>query len=151
MNEIKRGTVLWFDRVRGIGWAMPDDLGADAFLHRRQLQPDRRYLNAGDRIEWQDGEFNGHPCAVNVRFTGRTIARQVSADKLAEEMIEVQRNDFGSFESPATANLSSPQLKSNNRDAASASNITSNAKDVRATAPRIISSSAKSNDAGGAK
>lgn len=84
-SDIKHATVLWFDRARGTGWACPDDLTADVFLHRKQLQPDRRYLNPGDRIEYRDGEYDGHPCATAIRFVGRTVARQISADRATVE------------------------------------------------------------------
>lgn len=79
MTEIKQATVLGFDRARGTGWAMPDDLTNDIFIHRKRLHPYRNYLNPGDRIEYEMGEHNGRPCATNIKFIGHPIARQVSA------------------------------------------------------------------------
>jgi cold shock CspA family protein len=72
------GTVLTFDRARGWGWAMPDDRTDDIYLHRLNLQPDRKYLNPGDRISYELGEHDGKPCAVNIRYLGHPIAIQVS-------------------------------------------------------------------------
>jgi cold shock CspA family protein len=70
-------TVLKFDRARGIGFAVPDDLTEDVFLHRLNLNPERKYLNPGDRIAYEMGEHDGRPCAVNIRYIGHVIARQV--------------------------------------------------------------------------
>ncbi len=72
-------TVLRFDRARGIGWAVPDDLTADVFLHRLNLRPERKYLNPGDRISYEMGEHCGRPCAVNIfAISVAIIARQVA-------------------------------------------------------------------------
>lgn len=64
------GTVLWFNRKLGYGWAVPDDGSNDIFVHRSHLQSDRKYLNENDRISFDVGEHRGKPCAVNVVFLG---------------------------------------------------------------------------------
>lgn len=68
MNTTKKATVLSFNRANGQGWAVPDDLTDDIFIHRLQIQGDRRYLNPKDHIEYTMGEYNGRPCAVQIRF-----------------------------------------------------------------------------------
>jgi cold shock CspA family protein len=85
MSEIKHATVSSFNRLTGTGWGIPDDLTADVYLHRNQLQSDHRFLNRGDRIEYQDGEYNGRPCAVKIKFIGATTTKQVSADQSSAE------------------------------------------------------------------
>lgn len=82
LNQTKQATVLSFNRASGMGWAVPDDLTDDIFLHRLQIQGDRRYLNPDDRISYEMGEFNGRPCATNIRFIGCTVAKQINADRV---------------------------------------------------------------------
>jgi len=71
------GTVLKWDRKVGYGWAVPDDLTADVFLHHSQLPPNRKYLNEDDRISYEMGTHDGKLCAINIRFIGHVIGRQV--------------------------------------------------------------------------
>jgi cold shock CspA family protein len=73
-----KATVLSFDRRRGYGFAVPDDLTADVFVHRSNLPADHRYANEGDRIEYDIDQRNGRPVAVNIRIIGHTITRKVS-------------------------------------------------------------------------
>lgn len=61
-------TVLCFDRAKGWGFALPDDGSNDVFLHRSNLPNERKFLNAGDRIEYQLGERNGRPLALDIRL-----------------------------------------------------------------------------------
>jgi cold shock CspA family protein len=61
-------TVLNYDRARGYGFAQPSDNTADLFLHRSNLQPDRRYLNPGDVISCDIGERNGRKVAIHIKF-----------------------------------------------------------------------------------
>ena len=75
-----RATILSFDRRRGYGFAVPDDQTADIFVHRNDLPKDHRYLNEGDRIEYETGQHNGRTAAVNIRIIDHTVVRQVSAE-----------------------------------------------------------------------
>ena len=61
-----QATLLSFDRRRGFGFALPDDHTADIFIHRSVLPSNHRYLNDGDRIEYEIGQRNGRPVAANV-------------------------------------------------------------------------------------
>ena len=60
-----RGVVLFWNRFGGWGFALPDDGGDDIFLHHSNLHL-RRYLTKGDNIEYEKGERNGRPLALNI-------------------------------------------------------------------------------------
>jgi CspA family cold shock protein len=49
-----RGVVKWFDANRGYGFILPEEGGADIFLHRRVLQASAglRRLEPGQRVEF---------------------------------------------------------------------------------------------------
>jgi cold shock CspA family protein len=69
----KQGTVISFDRFKGYGFALPDDGGNDIFIHRNNLPADHRYLEQADRIDYEVGDRNGRPIAVNVRLLGAVV------------------------------------------------------------------------------
>lgn len=50
-----RGVVKWFDANRGYGFILPQEGGADVFLHRRVLQATAglRRLEPGQRVEYE--------------------------------------------------------------------------------------------------
>ncbi len=50
-----RGVVKWFDANRGYGFILPEEGGADIFLHRRVLQASAglRRLEPGQRVEFE--------------------------------------------------------------------------------------------------
>ena len=62
------GTVSFYNRKRGWGFAIPDDLSSDLFLHASQLPIKHRYLNEGDRISFEVGEERGKPIARNIQI-----------------------------------------------------------------------------------
>ena len=63
-----QGRVLRFDRKSGWGFALPDDLSSDVFLHRRNLPDNHRFLNEGDRISYDLGLRDGKPIALNIQI-----------------------------------------------------------------------------------
>ena len=69
-------TVLSFDRRKGYGFLLPDDLTADVFVHRNDLPPGRRYLNPNDRVDYEIGQRNGRPVAVNVTVVADAAVRR---------------------------------------------------------------------------
>ncbi len=67
---MKTATVLQYDRLKGWGFALPDDGSTDIFCHRANLPESRRYLNPGERIEYDLGERSGRTnVALNIRLT----------------------------------------------------------------------------------
>ena len=69
-SPINTGTVKWFDRKKGFGFAAPDAGGDDIFLHQLNLQNDsegkRPFVNEGDALSYDIGEYNGRPSALNI-------------------------------------------------------------------------------------
>ena len=68
-SPMNTGTVKWFDRKKGFGFAAPDAGGDDIFLHQLNLQNDsegkRPFVNEGDALSYDIGEYNGRPSALN--------------------------------------------------------------------------------------
>ena len=62
------GTVSFYNRLKGWGFCVPDDLSPDLFIHVSNLPSNHKYLNDGDRIEFQIGESRGKPLAVNIQI-----------------------------------------------------------------------------------
>jgi len=63
-----QGTVLSFNRLKGLGFITPEDLGADIFVHHSALPRDHRYLNPGDIVEYEVGVFKGRPIATKLKI-----------------------------------------------------------------------------------
>jgi cold shock CspA family protein len=62
------GTVIFYDRRKAWGFVVPDDTRlADFFVHISALPKNHRFLNGGDRIEFNAGEHGGKPCALDVK------------------------------------------------------------------------------------
>jgi CspA family cold shock protein len=60
------GTVKFFDDMKGFGFITPNDGGADLFVHASGLQG-ISYLNDGEKVEFEIGEGQKGPCAVQVK------------------------------------------------------------------------------------
>lgn len=65
---MKRGTVKWFDNVKGWGF-ITDENGNDVFVHYSSIQMDgRKSLHKNDIVEFEIGEgTDGRKQAVNVQ------------------------------------------------------------------------------------
>jgi CspA family cold shock protein len=61
------GTISFYNRVRGYGFAVPDDESNDIFVHCANLV-DCRHLRPNDRISYDVGEYSGRPVAINVKL-----------------------------------------------------------------------------------
>ncbi len=61
------GTVKWFDSEKGFGFITPDNGGKDLFVHHTGINvPGRASLAEGQNVEFEVGEGQKGPCAVNV-------------------------------------------------------------------------------------
>ena len=62
------GTVKWFNADKGFGFITPDDGGKDLFVHHSGIQTSgRASLDEGQKVEYEVGEGQKGPCAVDVR------------------------------------------------------------------------------------
>ena len=71
-NLRKDGTVKWFSPSKGFGF-IEQDFGDDLFVHQSEIrQSGFRYLNLGDRVEYEEGCGKKGPIAIKVVRT-RTV------------------------------------------------------------------------------
>ena len=71
-NVRKDGTVKWFSPSKGFGF-IEQDFGDDLFVHQSEIrQSGFRYLNLGDRVEYEVGSGKKGPIAIKVVRT-RTV------------------------------------------------------------------------------
>ena len=71
-NLRKDGTVKWFSPSKGFGF-IEQDFGEDLFVHQSEIrQSGFRYLNLGDRVEYEVGSGKKGPTAIKVVRT-RTV------------------------------------------------------------------------------
>ena len=62
----KDGTVKWFSPSKGFGF-IEQDFGDDLFVHQSEIrQSGFRYLNLGDRVEYEVGSGKKGPVALKV-------------------------------------------------------------------------------------
>ncbi len=67
-----KGTVKWFNAVKGFGFIAPDDGGKDAFVHISAVErAGLSGLNEGQQVEYelQSGQ-NGRTSAENLKVVG---------------------------------------------------------------------------------
>jgi CspA family cold shock protein len=63
----EKGTVKWFDDMKGFGFIMRDTGGRDVFVHQKEVQMEGfRSLDADARVEFEIVEDLKGPRAVNV-------------------------------------------------------------------------------------
>ena len=61
-----KGTVKWYDRVKGYGFLQTED-EKDIFIHRSGLEVSHTELEAGQAVEFEVEEREKGPVAVNVK------------------------------------------------------------------------------------
>ena len=59
------GTVKFFNETKGFGFITPDDGGKDLFVHISGVVDGQ--LGDSDKVEYEVGEGQKGPCAVQVR------------------------------------------------------------------------------------
>lgn len=59
------GTVKFFNEAKGFGFITPEDGGDDIFVHVTGVLEGQ--LNENDKVEYEIGEGQKGPCAVQVR------------------------------------------------------------------------------------
>jgi CspA family cold shock protein len=59
------GKVKFFNESKGFGFITPDDGGKDLFVHITAIESGQ--LNDDDKVEYEIGEGQKGPCAVQVR------------------------------------------------------------------------------------
>ena len=59
------GTVKFFNASKGFGFITPDDGGKDLFVHITAVEAGQ--LNDDDKVEYEVGEGQKGPCAVQVK------------------------------------------------------------------------------------
>lgn len=62
------GTVKWFNPTKGFGFILPDEGGNDVFVHISAVEKSGlRFLNEGQKIEFEVQENRGREAAVNLK------------------------------------------------------------------------------------
>jgi CspA family cold shock protein len=62
---MSNGTVKFFNETKGFGFITPDDSGDDLFVHISAIESGD--LRENDKVEFEMGQGQKGPCAVNVR------------------------------------------------------------------------------------
>jgi len=61
---MEKGKIKWFDYRKGYGFIERENDEDDLFVHRSAFDG---YILDGDTVEYEIGEGNKGPCAVNVK------------------------------------------------------------------------------------
>jgi len=64
-----RGTVKWFNLIKGFGFIAPDDGSADVFVHVSAVEVGGyQVLEEGQRVEYEIVREKGRHSAANIRL-----------------------------------------------------------------------------------
>jgi CspA family cold shock protein len=64
--KIMKGTVKWYDRVKGYGFLQTED-DKDIFIHRSGLEVSHTELEAGQAVEFEIEQREKGPVAIKVK------------------------------------------------------------------------------------
>ena len=66
-EEVKQGTVKWFNNTKGFGFIEPSEGGKDLFVHMSEIKMEGfKTLKDGQSVDYQEGTGEKGPCATNV-------------------------------------------------------------------------------------
>jgi cold shock CspA family protein len=89
-SEIHKGSVKWFDTVKGFGFITHDDGGEDIFVHQTAIQAEGfRSLADGEPVEFQIEVSGGKTKAVSVTSSGGEPLKRGFAYKKRVDTVEV--------------------------------------------------------------
>jgi cold shock CspA family protein len=89
-SEIYKGSVKWFDTVKGFGFITHDDGGKDYFVHQTAIQAEGfRSLADGEPVEFQIEVSEGKSKAVSVTSPGGEPLKRGFAYKKRDDTVEV--------------------------------------------------------------
>lgn len=60
---METGIVKWFNSTKGYGFITQEN-GNDLFVHTSEIQG---YIDEGDNVEFEVGDGQKGPCAINVK------------------------------------------------------------------------------------
>ena len=105
------GTIKWFDRKKGIGFASPAEGGDDIFVHQANLWTDSEgkppFLDEGVAICYDVSQREGRPIAVNVKLPPGAVSRQPAGGRAAQ----VSQRDAASALGTLTVSESQPKKR----------------------------------------
>lgn len=64
---MERGTIKWYDEEKGFGFILSDTDKKEYFVHKSQIEDLEGSLDKGQAVEFEIGEGQKGPMAVNVR------------------------------------------------------------------------------------
>ena len=66
-EEVKQGTVKWFNNTKGFGFIEPSEGDKDLFVHMSEIKMEGfKTLKDGQSVEYQEGTGEKGPCATNL-------------------------------------------------------------------------------------
>jgi CspA family cold shock protein len=71
--SVRYGTVKWFNSEKGFGFLAQDQGGPDVFIHYSEIKtPGFRYMEEGERVQYQVRQGSKGPIAVEIEPLDRT-------------------------------------------------------------------------------
>ena len=66
-DEVKQGTVKWFNNTKGYGFITPAEGDKDLFVHMSEIQMEvYKTLKEGQEVDYVEGTSDKGPCASKV-------------------------------------------------------------------------------------